>query len=1492
VQCYHPYIGVTSPSVSRCTYSIFHRYHKLEILDLNWKNSETFVDFVQSHIRSYHAKGFSHKKLSYRSSNVKELFKLLYHTPKPERLLELVPNDPVPSVREATPYAIWSLTFGIAQVDAKDDFVRTFKFLQPPLPLQKEEQQAQRQPLSCLKCAESIVEVMRLMFPLPVALFSYLTNSNEQTKEMKVALLSYLTGKGKRKKDNEQSKEMKVALLSDLTGMGKRKKDNEQSKEMRFALLSDLTGKNEEGIMEKDIKSLSESVSPFCIWSMHPCVEANTDSFEIMVHISGSEEGSEEAKKEENKKENGAEDSEEAKKEENKKENGAEDSEEAKKEEKKKENRAIKCVFKGLHNINIFELQNVINNCLHKEFGIVSIALARFPHFVEEQAGKIESVFHVKTQASKSEPDDAEGVVDSPKFMRLFNAISGSCLQSTKVLVDFCNTPSEIMPEVFILKQTLDVFGMYKELVADFFMDLKGELQQRIHGEDKDGVCKTAYERISRSPAVSLPLYFFELGRMAQQRLIQSIPDDFLQCKPLNSNSRCSFLCFSSKNANQDFNAVKRYEHDYDFPIPTSLGSEVQSCQENWTRYFEYLYLNCNDDRPYAPCWDPIALQEKAAAVEKALGLGEPLSDKEFLVTNFFFKFRQRIMNDVMSFWPKIQREKHYSKHDSVVLMNRLQLAIKKVFYFAFCCKRIVLCEKCCEDFGLDVLSKQKDPEVRTSIALKCSNYSLCGFSNNHNDEGKLYSYVPKFSLQRFIPHLKGKKLENLKKKSKGIDNFYTDDMCAKILRKRHSDLKTFCFGWLIEVAFNLKKSCVFVSSFLRHQFATVSMKHVHSMDLSRKVQGSEESKHNDERSRLFGLLSDTVELCKSGRLIPINSCNSAIKDIEVRNQIMCIIVTAEVTNKVVTECDLLKTGCSAYERFPNLGNNLSVNRTEFFCTPSRVSQLSKSEKRKSLKIVPQTKEKGTMTHLIIAAIEGNARKACQYICRADLDYIFHDYIDDNFLDSRRCGDFQVGSCALHMALERGHTDVAIKIIDRVYSLAREEVFEYFQERDMAKEAFLNHLFLGAFSVYDESATGGQVFLEIPTVFMYLARYSMISEMNRFMEILQRLRNLEECRKDIRKYIIEPTDSNGLNALHYAVLSQSPSSVSWFVPFMQEFRVCQSSSKLTFIPELMPRDLNDKHNVVVMTICQSHERLISFEFGYSQFLRMHPPVNFSDSDRRLSVCEDWIQTYHFSIDRRADLITSSTASVVQSESDRMHLNISPYELALLVWRLLDVESSFSQEVMHNLATNTPDDKKKGKNSEEENGSTNGVCSNFFLRLNRLYPEASKPVISNDSAYEDEEDENLQHELFAESYKDRSSRLYTILSDLEVAANQEVGIDSKKKKGLKELLNYRSHRAVSRMVFPGLSYLLYVFFATLMAILMTNGLFDEPTKFTHAVVNELGWENPQRAINAIASFSDLTTWWGVLAGFLWESSPMARPFGEKIARWAIFYICMH
>jgi hypothetical protein len=73
---------------------------------------------------------------------------------------------------------------------------------------------------------------------------------------------------------------------------------------------------------------------------------------------------------------------------------------------------------------------------------------------------------------------------------------------------------------------------------------------------------------------------------------------------------------------------------------------------------------------------------------------------------------------------------------------------------------------------------------------------------------------------------------------------------------------------------------------------------------------------------------------------------------------------------------------------------------------------------------------------------------------------------------------------------------------------------------------------------------------------------------------------------------------------------------------------------------------------------------------------------------------------------------------------------------------------------------------------------------------------------------------------------------------------------------------------------------YVFFATLMAIIMTNGIFDEPTRFKDAVVEELGWGTPQKKINQIATFNELTEFWSVLAGFLWQASPMARPFGKS------------
>ena len=79
------------------------------------------------------------------------------------------------------------------------------------------------------------------------------------------------------------------------------------------------------------------------------------------------------------------------------------------------------------------------------------------------------------------------------------------------------------------------------------------------------------------------------------------------------------------------------------------------------------------------------------------------------------------------------------------------------------------------------------------------------------------------------------------------------------------------------------------------------------------------------------------------------------------------------------------------------------------------------------------------------------------------------------------------------------------------------------------------------------------------------------------------------------------------------------------------------------------------------------------------------------------------------------------------------------------------------------------------------------------------------------------------------------------------------------------------------------YIGYVVASTLMAFLMTNGLMDEPTKFTHGVINELQWgppNGPQKNVKDVANFNDLTVFWGVLAGFLWSSSPMARPFGAN------------
>jgi hypothetical protein len=140
------------------------------------------------------------------------------------------------------------------------------------------------------------------------------------------------------------------------------------------------------------------------------------------------------------------------------------------------------------------------------------------------------------------------------------------------------------------------------------------------------------------------------------------------------------------------------------------------------------------------------------------------------------------------------------------------------------------------------------------------------------------------------------------------------------------------------------------------------------------------------------------------------------------------------------------------------------------------------------------------------------------------------------------------------------------------------------------------------------------------------------------------------------------------------------------------------------------------------------------------------------------------------------------------------------------------------------------------------------------------------------------------ERLAEAYKQRSNSFFRILTSLEEAADAEVEIDAKKKKGLRQFLEYRNRRAISRLVFPVIAYLGYVIASTLMAFLMTNGLMDEPTKLTQGVINELQWgpqNGPQKDIRDIGSYNDLTVFWGVLAGFLWSASPMDRPFGEAL-----------
>jgi hypothetical protein len=1137
-------------------------------------------------------------------------------------------------------------------------------------------------------------------------------------------------------------------------------------------------------VKKEGLKNLLPLVDPFYIWSLHPGEQK--ESIKFLVHI---------------------------------------------KKPNDESARDVKCVFQGLVGVERQELQNAISNRLHKEFGIVPIAFAEVPWLLEEQA--VES----------ASPDKSSEVSTSPYHSAFFKSISDSCMHSTKVLLDFSKQSPEgarMTSERFILQQTLDVFGIYREVAASFFMDLKDELQQSIHGEDKDSVCRAVHKHICRSPAVSIPLLLHEMSPNEQSSLVQSLPDDFLLCKNLKgqSNSGASDAAWSFNRLidptnNSVVDGVDRYQHDYDFPLPNK-GDQ----KKNWTTYFEYLYLNCNDDRPYSPCWDPIALQNKANEVALIIPPRQFKSD-DYLVSQSYVKFRTLIMDEVKNVWDDIQKDKGYSNRDAILMMNRLQHAMKKVFYFVICCKRIVFCQECCEQFGLISHEIPRD----NSYVSKCSNHTSCGSSQIQDGNAKQYPPVSVIDSQKPPKNLH--------------------------LRVKHAKLKSFCFQWLIDTAFNVKKACS--TSFVRHANVFSSFKfadtEVYSINLSSRQKCNFNILTTANRSRLLSIFSVAVELCKSGRL-------SSMEDSKVHDQIIHTVVMAERVNRVVAECDVLKTGCSVYESFPTSRYQESVTSAQ-----------GCGSRRKS----PQTPEPSHMTHLIVAAIEGNSERAHQYLMRADLHYIFRDYSDRNDIDPFIYDEQHIQSCALHMALERGHTDVAREIIHRACSLAGEEFFDYHPNM---VDVVLDHLFLGASFARNMVIADHEKMarFEIPTSFMYLARYSMIEEMDKVIAVLKRVRKLKQFQSDIFKYIINPKDCNGLNALHYAVLSQSPKCVSWFIPYMQDLLVCQTSTTKIFF-----ENGNQRTSEVIEKFTKENDA-VSFQSGYAQFLRMHPPIFFSDSDRRLTVTEDWIQTYHLAYvsdnsksqssssglpmapETKAELPKNPQETEAPSHPNknlRVHMQMSPYELALLIWRLLDVESKVFQDILHNFATNAHTEQDPQSGDAKQISSRGGSYTS-----NKVHP-APADSESDAKTDDDVEVEDRQHDQLAESYRERCDEMYQILSDLEQAANKEVGIDAKKIKGLKQLANYRNRRAISRMVFPVVSYLLYVFFATLMAILMTNGLFEEPVKFSHTVMNELGWGSPQKSVSAIASFGDLTAFWAVLTGFLWESSPMARPFGEKL-----------
>jgi hypothetical protein len=193
------------------------------------------------------------------------------------------------------------------------------------------------------------------------------------------------------------------------------------------------------------------------------------------------------------------------------------------------------------------------------------------------------------------------------------------------------------------------------------------------------------------------------------------------------------------------------------------------------------------------------------------------------------------------------------------------------------------------------------------------------------------------------------------------------------------------------------------------------------------------------------------------------------------------------------------------------------------------------------------------------------------------------------------------------------------------------------------------------------------------------------------------------------------------------------------------------------------------------------KKTTSFRHGFPKLLRTHPPLDFSDSDCRLVVSEDWIQVYHYFTLRSAG-VENKTASTKSNQiaPSYQHQEMSPYELALLLWRVLDIESVHAQDKVHNIHTNVQAEPQSGKGSggNDESAAENG-----------------------DSI----DQEDASPERWAEACNDRSQSFSRILRDLEQSADAEVEIDAKKKLGLRQFTEYRSRRALSRMVFPVLAY---------------------------------------------------------------------------------------